>query len=56
MPKVAELVTRLRAEEVALIAEIQAPILILNARGHLIIRMLLRLGQRLIHPLVLPVH
>lgn len=56
VPEAAEFVTRLRAEEVALVAEIQAPVLVLNTPIQLILRLRRRLGQLLIHALILRVH
>lgn len=56
MPEAGDFVTSLRAEEVALVAEIQAPVLVLNTRVQLMLRSRRRVWQLLIHALILRVH
>lgn len=53
VPEVGDLVTSLWAEQIALVAELPAPVLVLDTCIHLIIRLLWRPRQLLIHALIL---
>ena len=56
VPEVSQLVARLGAKEVALVAELPAPVLVLDPRVELFPHLGRGLGQLLVHTLVLRVH